>query len=175
MEFKHFKLHGSLACALLLLSIVPVNGSALPFNDDMVANQMRAGSIMKPKSPNSIPVGSLSMRISSAQEAEGMGLTNPKQGNSEAISNGQRLFSVNCAACHGDISKSDWTPGLAGQKFELKQPPNIGSGDFKNRSDASIYSTIHLGFGLMPRLGWKLSADERWDVISYIRSVQAKN
>ena len=154
--------------------LLPFSVSALPFNDDMVATQMRTGSIMKPKSPNSIPVGSLNMRISSAQEAESMGLSNPKQSNPDAIANGKRLFSVNCGPCHGDISQKDWQPGLAGQKFELKPPPNIGTGDFKNRSDASIFSTVHLGFGLMPRIGWKLSADERWDVISYIRSVQAK-
>ena len=168
MEYK------ILRSMLTLALLAPLSARALPFNDDMVATQMRTGSIMKPKSPNSIPVGSLSMRLSSAQEAESLGLTNPKQATAEVLVNGKRLYSVNCGPCHGDISQKNWQPGPAGLKFELKQPPNIGTGDFKNRSDASIFSTIHLGFGLMPRLGWKLSTDERWDVISYIRSVQAK-
>lgn len=155
----------------LSLVLLPLSSQALPFNDDMVDNQMRAGYMMKPKSPNSIPVGFLSQRLENMAAAES--LSNPLKDHTEATVQGGRLFQINCAPCHGNIAGANWEPGAAGKLFALKQPPNIGTGDFKNRTDGYLYGVMYLGFGLMPRMGYKLSADERWSIVSYIRSVQA--
>jgi len=162
----------SLLLALLGLLFVKQQVLALPFNDDMVDNQMRAGSIMKPKDKDSIPVGFLANRLESAADAENM--TNPKHGDKTSAENGRRLFMVNCSPCHGDISKPNWEPGRAGKLFALKKPPNIGSAEFKDRSEGKIYGTIYFGFGLMPRVGYKLSPSEKWDIVSYVKSVQAQ-
>ena len=158
-------------CALLLcLALLPLTASALPFNDDMVDVQIRPGKMMRAKSANSIPVGFLSERLENMAAAEN--LTNPLKENREALAEGARLFQINCTPCHGDIAASSWEPGVAGKLFALIQPPNIGAGDFKNRTDGYLYGVIYLGFGLMPRVGYKLSPDERWSIVSYLRSVQ---
>lgn len=143
---------------------------ALTFSDDMVDNQMRAGVIMKPKVAGSVPVGGAEEYLANMTEAEG--LSNPLKDSKAAIKEGHSLFTINCAPCHGDISKAKWEPSPAGKLFILKAPPNIGSAEFKDRSDGRIYGAMYFGFGLMPRVGYKLSSHERWSIVSYIRSVQ---
>ena len=160
-----------LMAIVTLLLFIPALSYALPFNDEMVAVQMRAGSIMKPKVTGSVALGSLKNRLESKEEAQS--LVNPLKGDPISTANGKTLFFKNCYACHGDITRSPVVAGPVGKKMILKAPPDISSGDFKNRTDGDIYSTMYLGFGLMPRLGYKLSPTEKWDIINFIRQVQA--
>jgi len=166
---RRISLYFGVLVAILFASSQNVH--ALPFNDDMVDVQLRAGSSMRPKSPNSVPLGSLADRLDSKEEAKNW--ENPLKGDAISTENGRVLFSSNCAACHGDISKTPYEPGLVGKKLILKQPPDISTGDYKNRTDGDLYSTIYLGFGLMPRVGYKLSSTEKWDIVNYIRKVQS--
>ncbi|MBX7137941.1 MAG: c-type cytochrome [Oligoflexia bacterium] len=159
------------ASAIVLLTCWAVKVQALPFNDDMVDVQPRAGSIMKPKPLGSIPRGSLSYTLQSREEA--LALNNPVAADERSIANGRRLFNMHCYTCHGDISKPTVVPGPSGAKFEFKKPPDISSGDFKTRTDGGIFATMYFGQGLMPRLGWKLSPQEKWDIINYLRKVQS--
>jgi mono/diheme cytochrome c family protein len=40
----------------------------------------------------------------------------------------------------------------------------------RDRSDAHIYKAISLGFGRMPPFKGKLTRQERWDVVTFLRS-----
>lgn len=159
------------SCAFL--SIMVSSAAALPFNDDMVKIKMRTGSMMKPKPEGSVPIGGAEQRFSTKQEC--LEMENPVARSKESVTRGKRLFSVNCLPCHGDISGENWGPGPVGQACAYKQPPNIASSDYHDRSDANIYGTIHFGAGLMGRVGWKLSDDETWDIVNYIKDLQSKN
>ena len=155
----------------LLLSATSGNLWALPFNDDMVDNQLRTGSLMRQKVKESVPVGSLASRVESKDEAKA--LLNPIKADPLSTASGQRLFAVNCFPCHGDISKSPYQPGpvsrfLPGPDLSQQAYHDTPGG----KSDGFIFATIHFGGALMPAVGYKLSAQEHWDIINYIRAVQ---
>lgn len=145
---------------------------ALPFNSDMVDAQLRTGSVMRPSVPGTVPMGSLASRVENKAEAEK--LTNPIKGDAESVARGKRLFAVNCAVCHSDITKTPWVPSVVGSKVGA---PDLRADMYVQRTDGNIYGTIHFGgMAIMPAYGWKLSPNEHWDLINYVRSAQkAKN
>lgn len=143
---------------------------ALPFNDDMVLNPNKTGRIMRPLPKDSLAVGSSAYHVPSKSEA--MNAQNPIKGDAGSVARGDRLFHVNCAPCHGDISSKEWSPGPAGQKFLLK-PPDITVEQYKKVTDGYLFATIHFGgLVVMPPLGMKLSPIEHWDIVNYVRKVQ---
>ncbi|MCB0311456.1 MAG: c-type cytochrome [Bdellovibrionales bacterium] len=159
-----------LVLAIFLSAIIlPHLADALPFNDDMVDTQLRAGAIMRPKPEGSVAKGTLERFVDPATAAN---LVNPKQSSRASVESGEMLFSVNCMPCHGDIKSPQWQTGPVGQKFSLKQPPDISSGQYKSRTDGQIFTAIHFGAGLMRPVGWKLSMSETWDIVNYVRKVQ---
>ena len=161
-----------MVCALFAALCVGRDGSALPFNDDMVDVQKRTGVMMRQKAPGTVPLGMSEYHVATKADAEKM--TNPIKADDRSVDNGKRLFSVNCTPCHGDISKKPWAPGYVAAKLPLI-PPDPTTDAYKARSDGFFYGTIHFGgAALMPALGWKLSPTEHWDVVNYIRSEQGK-
>src|ERR1044072_4849766 len=89
-----------LGAAALTSLLVAHSASALPFNQDMVTGETRpAGSVMRPRAPGTMPVGSLDLTVRSPQAAEA--LPNPNPGDEASVLRGTRLFRVNCAPCHG--------------------------------------------------------------------------
>lgn len=160
----------TLGAAFLALSVGSAH--ALPFNDDMVNinKHSRTGVMMREKSPNSVPVGSVATRLTSKADAES--LVNPLKGDKESAARGKRLWGVNCLPCHGDISKVPYQPGYVAAKLPL-MPPDPTSDAYKTRTDGFFYGVVHLGAqGIMPVLGWKFSDTEHWDITNYIREMQ---
>lgn len=151
---------------------------AMPFSTDMFDVQKRTGTMMRPKEPNTVPVGVFDYYVKDRAAAEA--LINPQDPDHWSVSNGSRLYRVNCYACHGDIEVKPWKAGPVGEK--LKVVPNIqGTDPTRNKdytavSDGWIYSVIHYGSvsTVMPAYGWKLSPNEHWDIINYVRSTQRK-
>jgi mono/diheme cytochrome c family protein len=151
------------------VGLMPSEGSALPFNDDMVAVQKRTGVLMRQKVEGTVPLGTAHYDVQTREEAEK--LENPLKGDSASTANGKRLFNVNCAPCHGDISKKPVALGVVGE-MAIQKPPVLTDDAYKSRTDGNIYGTIHFGIRLMPGHGWKLSPTEHWDIINYVRSQQ---
>ena len=88
------------------------------------------------------------------------------------IAAGKNLFTINCAICHGD--KGDGKGYLVrdnGGKFPA-MPANFLSDDLKNSSDGRYYYAIMKGRNMMEPFYDKLDYKERWQVISYIRTLQ---
>lgn len=154
------------------LFVVTRNASALPFNDDMVDNQKRTGIIMRGLPSTSVPVGFENPVPKSKTEAAA--LVNPVAAESQSIENGARLFRVNCFPCHGDISKTPYQPGPVAVNSKGTIPGmDIGDKMYLDKTDGYMYGTIQFGgLAIMPALGWKLSDNEHWDIINYVRSVE---
>lgn len=80
--------------------------------------------------------------------------------NTDTLDLGQGLFQTNCAACHG----ADGTGKV------------LGASDFTDlrfvddRAPRDFYLTVTQGKGSMPAWQGRLSQDERWAVIDYIRT-----
>jgi mono/diheme cytochrome c family protein len=154
-----------------LLWTVPGLVFALPFNKDMFDTQAdRPGEMSRPKPPESVPIGALQLRIESPAAAEAM--TNPSNGDSDSITAGHRLYLSNCAPCHGYYQNGERTLGEVGKKITPVQPPDISTDFYAKYSDGKILSAIEFGVRSMPPIGFKLSPQEKWDIISYVRQIQ---
>ena len=79
---------------------------------------------------------------------------------------GKDIYAKSCKSCHGDIGKANFLP--------LNPAPNDpGSERFSNQTDGELFFKLTEGRGGMPAFKSQLADNERWAVISYIRSFHA--
>jgi hypothetical protein len=89
------------------------------------------------------------------------------------LEKGKELYLIYCGICHGE--KADGAGYLVrddGGKYPA-QPAILVSDDFINSSEGRYYHAIQYGRNAMGGYTDKLSYEERWQVIHYIRSLQA--
>ncbi len=118
---------------------------------------------MRPPVKGTIPRGFLPYEITSIDEA-GKILKNPLPASSEVMHNGKNLFNVYCIVCHGKYGEGD---GSIIGKFP--RPPSLQSDKIRDYKDGQIFHVITLGQTLMPSYADKLSEQERWSIIHYLR------
>lgn len=91
-----------------------------------------------------------------------------------SVERGRLLYSVTCLQCHGVEGRGDGNIG-----FALANPPaNLTSAIISAKSDGSYFLTITNGVIIneqirMPALNENLTIRDRWDVVNFIRSLQA--
>ena len=91
------------------------------------------------------------------------GMVSPFIFTPETVKAGEEIYMKNCKACHG----------IPGQNNFAKITPEPGdpvSEKFRKQTDGEFFYRITTGKTPMPTFGLVLSEDERWKVISYIRS-----
>ena len=86
------------------------------------------------------------------------------QGNPQ---NGKVLFEKHCMLCHGVKGDGDG----ADTQFLMVQPANFHSLESRSKTDWELMNIITFGAIFSPMHGWadRLTEDERWDVLRYIR------
>ena len=95
---------------------------------------------------------------------------NPVPATPESVRRGGDLYVVYCTPCHGPSGKGD---GLVAAKFVT--PADLSNPDLqKARTDGYWQSYLSVGGAVMPSYGESLSAEERWDVVNYIRTLAAR-
>ncbi len=98
-----------------------------------------------------------SFATAAAMELE---MKNPFEGSEEAAAKGKEIFEKNCKVCHGEGAKGGFGPNLTDEKWIY------GDGD------SDLFTTISGGRkGGMPSFGSKLSRDDIWRVITFIRTL----
>ncbi|MFQ5791921.1 MAG: c-type cytochrome [Acidobacteriota bacterium] len=102
---------------------------------------------------------------------EARAVENPVPLSPEVLEAGATLYEKNCVMCHGESAKGD---GPATQ-FVKPAPPDISTAEARARmTDGEIFYKITVGKKPMPAMNKKLTEEERWKVIHYLRSLQAK-
>jgi len=123
-------------------------------------------------SPRVMPEGTLPVDGMPTMSLEDMTikLHNPLQPPTpQDLAHGKDLFLTDCAPCHGDTGAGD------GPVAHLLQhpPKNLLTGVSKNLPDGYIYAYIRNGGIWMPSYGDAMNSNERWQVVSYVRSMEA--
>ena len=95
-------------------------------------------------------------------------LTNPLAPTPERLAHGKRLFTTNCAPCHGSAGMGDGPVA----DHTLVPAANLTLGQPTERSDGYLYATIRDGSVVMPAYGDAMSASERWQLVLYLRQLQ---
>ena len=93
---------------------------------------------------------------------------NPLQPTPDNIAAGKSLYATNCAPCHGAGGRGD---GTVAHLLKTK-PDDLVSGTSKDLPDGFLYGTIRDGSRSMPSYADALSTHERWQVVTFVRSLQ---
>lgn len=84
------------------------------------------------------------------------------------IRRGQNRFEIYCAPCHG---KNGDGQGIT-KAYGMVLTPSYHDDRLRQMPEGQIFNTITNGFNTMSPYGDKLSPDERWAVIAYVRALQ---
>lgn len=101
-------------------------------------------------------------------------IKNPYPITDAGLATGKELYTIFCATCHGD--KGDGGGYLVredGGKYPA-QPANFLLKEHLEASNGRYYHAIMHGKNLMGGYSDKINTEERWQVIHWIRSLQAK-
>ena len=99
--------------------------------------------------------------------------TNPYPITDAGLATGKELYTIYCGICHGD--KGDGAGYLLREDGGVypAQPANFLSDEFLAASEGRYYHSVMYGKNVMGGYADKLSYEERWQVIHYIRALQA--
>lgn len=132
---------------------VPVNGSAPYYYEDTEEERTRAiAEIIK----------------------------NPYPITAEGLAKGKELYDIFCGICHGPLGDGagylvrEASAGDPGGVYPAA-PANFLLDEHVNSSNGRYYHAIMYGKNVMGGYADKISFEERWQVIHYIRSLQAKD
>ena len=107
---------------------------------------------------------------------EDAALRNPLTASPENLKRGEELFRRHCTACHGSSGRGDGPIALQWQRL----PRDLTHPERQARlTDGEIFTKISQGHRqgadvIMPGLANRLSADDRWRVVLYVRTLRAK-
>lgn len=104
-------------------------------------------------------------------------ITNPFPITAKGLAKGKELYVINCAICHGEKGDGNgWLVDEANLNAKYPaQPRNFLDDEWTAKSNGAYYHSIMYGKGVMGSYADKLSYEERWQVIHYVRSLQAKD
>lgn len=94
-------------------------------------------------------------------------LTNPVKNNPTAVTEGKKLYDKYCWTCHGLTGKGDGP----GAKNLNPKPADHTSPVVQDQSDGALYWKISKGRGAMAPYERTLNRTQRWQLVSYIRSL----
>jgi mono/diheme cytochrome c family protein len=97
---------------------------------------------------------------------------NPFPITKNALEKGKNLFKIYCGICHGEKGGGNGYLVRDDGKYPA-QPANLLLDTFANGNNGRLYHAIMYGKNVMGNYADKLSYEERWDVIHYIRACQA--
>ena len=94
---------------------------------------------------------------------------NPVNPTPESIESGKKIYSYDCAQCHG--ASGD---GKTRATKDMKVPDLTDPAALKDRTDGEIFYVIKNGRGDMPLEGDRVKAEQIWDLVNYVRSLAKK-
>ncbi len=95
---------------------------------------------------------------------------NPFAGKADAAASGKQLYTTTCAPCHGTTGRGDGPAAVALNP----RPANYTTSAISAESDGSLFWKLSEGRGAMVPFKSALSEKQRWELITYIRTLQKK-
>lgn len=95
---------------------------------------------------------------------------NPIPAEEKSITAGKQVYAAQCLSCHGPSGHGDGTAA----KDLNPRPRNLSDPKIQDQSDGSIFWKITEGKKPMPTFEKLISEDDRWNVINFVRTLNAK-
>jgi mono/diheme cytochrome c family protein len=116
---------------------------------------MLSATLMAQPKPWVVPANSSSMKNPIAQSAA-------------STKTGMDLYTKNCASCHGKAGLGDGVKARALKTF----PGDFSKAEFQNLADGDLFYKTKTGRGEMPKYEGKLSDNDIWNVVNYLRTLK---
>ena len=84
------------------------------------------------------------------------------------LARGQERFNIYCAPCHSPVGDGD---GIVVRRG-FPAPPSYHIERLRNAPDAHFYAVITNGYGAMYSYADRVTPDDRWAIVEYIRALQ---
>jgi mono/diheme cytochrome c family protein len=79
---------------------------------------------------------------------------------------GMALYTKNCASCHGKTGLGDGVKARMLKDF----PGDFSTAGYQNQTDGEQFYKTKFGKGEMPKYEGKLSDDDIWNIVNYMRT-----
>lgn len=176
MRLVHYRRWSALA--LIVFGMFVVTGCEVGNYPLDIFPEMHYQQSYRTQEPPMVPTPQGSVPTSGREIPPDLGtsltMENPLSGNPEAIQAGERLFRINCAACHGPAGDGVSPVGTKFAESGVRPPPSLVADNSAAAvsPDGFIFGVITNGLGNMPALWKLLTPDERWAIITYLRTIQ---
>ena len=116
------------------------------------------GLSMRPQIPGTVSRGPLPSTL----------LVEPKVYTRAILERGRERFNINCSPCHGAAGDGH---GLVPERGFIS-PPSFHSNDLRQASAQHFFEVITYGYGAMFSYAARVTPEDRWAIIAYIRALQ---
>lgn len=99
------------------------------------------------------------------------GLVNPVAADERSLTNGRKLYQINCTVCHGDLGDANGAMKQLNPNYGFAPP--INGAATQARTDGYLFAMLRNGRGLMPSQN-RIPEEMRWDVVNYVRGLQGR-
>lgn len=144
--------------------------SVNPVTKDGKTMQLKAhGSIARGNMPFSYGVPGTEFDEYDEAIRAGEEVTDPRGPSDKRLARGKYLYGNFCQVCHGEKGLAD---GPLIPKFP--SPPPFTSRKVSRYSGGRIFYVITRGYGNMPSHSAQLKAEDRWDIIQFVKTLQKR-
>ena len=160
---------GLMLAVAIAIAAIPAPAACFPWSIDMYCGPEIQPFAEAPRvtPADTIPVHGGEPPMSLEQAA--IKMHNPLQATPENLAKGKEQFNTYCAPCHGESAQGDGPVAHI-----LKKPPKtLLAGAIKDRPDGYIYGAIRDGVLSSPSYADEMPAEQRWQVVMYLRSMQS--
>lgn len=103
------------------------------------------------------------------QSPEAMATPNPVPASEASLARGEVMFNRACVPCHGATGAGDGPVASFGVPARSLLAPEALA-----LTDGYIYNMIRFGRGAMPSYGHQITHFDRWNLVNYVRQLQAQ-
>jgi len=126
---------------------------------------------------HSIPTNKIHYRFKAVEYDSAIArFRNPLPDDNYVLARGKNRFDVFCVPCHGIDGKGKGLiitkPELSEDEEGFPEPSDLTSVYAKELPDARIFHILSAGQNLMFPANFKMSENDRWSVIKYLRKLQ---
>ena len=93
-------------------------------------------------------------------------MVNPVKPTAESLAQGKKYYGYDCAMCHGQNGNGKGEVENSG-----KIPDFTDAATMKDMSDGEMFCSLKVGRGHMPLENVRVSQNELWNLVNYVRSL----
>jgi mono/diheme cytochrome c family protein len=93
-------------------------------------------------------------------------MVNPVKATGESLAQGRKYYGYDCAMCHGQTGNGKGDVDSGDKLPDFTNPASL-----KDKTDGELFCSLKNGKGHMPLERIRISPNELWNLVNYVRSL----